>query len=41
MTVAQIKTLDLTPEQWQLLALMERNGKARVSVLEHADAQVG
>lgn len=41
MTVAQIKALDLTPAQWQLLALMERNGKVRVSVLEYADAQVG
>jgi len=41
MTVAQIKALTLTPEQWRLLAIMERSGKNRVSVLEYADAQAG
>lgn len=36
MTVAEIKVLDLDPDQWATLLALEREGKARVTVIEYA-----
>lgn len=37
MTVEEIKALDLTPEQWSELLDLEREGKARVTVIDYAE----
>lgn len=37
MTVTEIKALELTPEQWSELLDLEREGKARVTVIDYAE----